>query len=653
MKPLEKLFTPFRIGSMELKNRMAMAPMATDFANPDGTISQRMIDYFEARARGGVGLIIMEVVTVDELSPYVPKTVAIWDDKFIPSLKTLTDSIHAHGAKVIPQISHPGPESLAPLFNGTQPVGPSPTLCHTTKQKCRELTIEEIEKIVEQFGDAARRAREAGCDGLELHAAHSYMLVGSFLSPLRNRRIDAYGGTVHERLKFPLEVIRSIRAKAGEDFPIVMRISGDMMVSGGQDIRETQYITPILAAAGIDAFEISAGIFPEGMFRIIPPTGSPLRPNVRLSAAVKEVVDVPVLVVGRINDPRIAEDILNRKEADMVVMGRALLADPEFPNKAAEGRFDDIRPCVGCGLGCIAVRNAGKDMTCVLNPALGREREMTLVPAARPKNVMVAGGGPGGLEAARVAALRGHKVTLYEKGTKLGGQLNLAAAVPFRQEISKIPKYFSAQSEEAGVDIRLNTQVTKELVREVQPDVLVVATGAEPLIPNIPGADGDRVVSAHDVLGDKVDVLPGKVLIVGGGMVGCETAETIANRGDNPIIGRTDVTLLEMVGDVALDTAPQNRDLLMQRLREKGVKILTSARVIEFLQDGIVFERDGRQETLRGVDRIVLSMGVKSVDRLSEQMQEEVAEVYAIGDAKETRSALEAIAEGAELGRRI
>ena len=193
MKPLEKLFTPFRIGAMNLKNRMAMAPMATDFANQDGTISQRMIDYFEARARGGVGLIIMEVVTIDELSPYVPKTVALWDDKFIPSLKTLTDAIHAHGAKVIPQISHPGPESLAPLFNGTQPVGPSPTLCHTTKQKCRELTIEEIEKIIEQFGDAALRAREAGCDGLELHAAHSYMLVGSFLSPLRNRRIDAYG----------------------------------------------------------------------------------------------------------------------------------------------------------------------------------------------------------------------------------------------------------------------------------------------------------------------------------------------------------------------------------------------------------------------------------------------------------------------------
>jgi NADPH-dependent 2,4-dienoyl-CoA reductase/sulfur reductase-like enzyme len=278
---------------------------------------------------------------------------------------------------------------------------------------------------------------------------------------------------------------------------------------------------------------------------------------------------------------------------------------------------------------------------------------MPIVTAATPKNVMVAGGGPGGLEAARVAALRGHRVALYEKEAKLGGQLNLAAAVPFRQEISKIPKYFSTQADKAGVDIHLNTEVTKELVGQVKPDVLVIATGAEPLLPDIPGVEGEKVVSAHDVLGDKVDVLPGKVLIVGGGMVGCETAETIANRGDNPIIGRTDVTLIEMVDDVALDTAPQSRDLLMQRLREKGVKILTSSKVIEFLEDGIVVERDGREETIRGVDRIVLSMGVKSMDPLSEKIQDEAAEVYPIGDAKEPRSALEAIAEGAEIGRRI
>ncbi len=404
MKNLPKLFSPIRIGAMELKNRIVMAPMATDYANEDGTMSQRLIDYHEARARGGAALITLEVTTIDELSPYVPKTISLWDDKFIPKFKELTDAVHAHGAKVVPQISHPGPESLAPFFNGTQPVGPSPAMCHATKQVCRELTGEEIEKIIGQFGEAAKRAREAGCDGLELHAAHSYMLVGSFLSPLRNKRVDEYGGSVHGRLKFPLEVIKSIRSSAGDDFPIIMRLSGDMMVPGGIDIRETQYIAPILAEAGVDAFHISCGVFPEASWRIIPPTGTPLRINAGLSAAVKDVVDVPIMVVGRINDPIIAEEVLKRNEADLVVMGRALLSDPEFPNKASEGRFDDIAPCIGCGLGCMAGRAEGKIMSCVVNPEVGREREMAIVPTDSPKKVMVIGGGPAGLEAARVSA---------------------------------------------------------------------------------------------------------------------------------------------------------------------------------------------------------------------------------------------------------
>ena len=252
-----------------------------------------------------------------------------------------------------------------------------------------------------------------------------------------------------------------------------------------------------------------------------------------------------------------------------------------------------------------------------------------------------------------MAAMRGHRVTLYEKESKPGGQLNLAAAVPFKQEISKIPKYLLTQAQKAGVDIRLNTEVTWELVEEVRPDALVVATGAEPLVPPIPGADGKRVVSAHDVLGNKVVVSPGKVLIVGGGMVGCETAEAIADRGDNPVMGRTDVTLLEMADDVALDTAPQARDLLMRRLREKGVHILTSAKVIAFLEDGIVVERNGHEETIRDVDWIVLSMGVRSVDPLSGEAGGKGLQVYTVGDAKEPRSALDAIAEGAEIGRRI
>jgi len=653
MKALKTLFSPISIGKMELRNRIIMAPMATDYANEDGTISQKLRDYHEARAKGGVALITLEVTTIDGLSPYVPHTISLWDDKFIPSFMELTNAVHAHGAKVVPQLSHPGPESLSPFFYGIQPVGPSAVMCHSTKQMCREITLEEIARVIEQFGEAARRAREAGCDGVELHAAHSYMLVGSFISALRNRRSDTYGGSVEGRLKFPLEVINSIHAKAGGDFPIILRISGDELTPGGRDIRETQYIAPVLAEAGVNAFHVSSGVFPQMAWRILPPTGTPLAINVAFSAAIKEVVDVPVMVVGRINDPRLAEDILERNQADLIVMGRALLADSELPNKAAEGRFEDIAPCIGCGLGCIAGRETGRPMTCLVNPTVGREKEMAITPAAKPKKVLVAGGGPGGLEAARVAALRGHQVTLYEKESKLGGQFNLAAIPPLKQELCKVPRYLSIQVEEAGGKVQLNTEVTPKLIEKAKPDVAIIATGGSPLIPALPGAEGKKVVTAHDVLAGRAVIQAKNVIVIGGGMVGCEVADFLAEVGDNPVVGGTAVTIVEMLPDIGLDLAPESKTLLMQRLREKGVKIITSATVKEILDDGVVIVKDGQEETILGMDYIILAMGAKSVDKLSDKIKGKVAEVYVIGDAKEPRKALEAIAEGSEVGRKI
>ena len=653
MKPLSRLFSPTRIGTMELRNRIVMAPMATMYANPDGSVSQRLIDYHEARARGGVALIILGVTSVDRFFPY-PVTLCLWDDMFIPGFKELTQAVHAHGAKVVPQITHPGPASLAPFFRGSQPVGPSVVKYHGTRQVCRELAAEEIGPIVEQFGEAARRAREAGFDGVELHAAHGYLLVGGFLSPLRNRRTDEYGGSVDGRLKLPLDIVKSIRDRAGADFPIIVRMSGDELVPGGQDIRQTQYIAPILAEAGVNAFHISSGAIHEMAWRILPPTGTPLGLNTAFSEAVKKVVNVPVMVVGRINDPRFAEDVLEKGQADLIVMGRALLADPELANKAAEGRFDDIAPCIGCGLGCIASRDKGNPMRCLINPALGREREMAIAPAAEPKKVMVVGAGPAGLEAARVAALRGHDVSLYEKETKVGGQFNLAAVPPLKQEMSKAIKYLRAQVDKAGAKSHLSTEVTPELVEEAKPDSVIVATGGESLTPNIPGITGKRVVSGHDVLSGKAVLPCGNILVIGGGMVGLEVAEFLANPGDNPIIGCTNVTVLEMLPDVGMDLAPDMRTLLMQRLRESGARILTSATVKEILEDGaVVTMADGREEALRGMDRIVLAMGARSVDTLSDRIKDKVSEVYVVGDAKEPRRALEAIAEGSEVGRKV
>ncbi len=652
MRPLEKLFTPIRIGSMEVKNRIVMAPMTTNWAPDDGTISQKMIDYWEERAKGGVGLIIFEAVTIDAAFPYIIRTVGLWDDNLIPSFKRFVDAMHAHGAKVAPQISHPGPESFSWL-KGVQPVGPSPVVCKTHGQVCRELTLEEIKTIVGQYGEAARRAREAGCDAMELHAAHSYMLAGSFLSPLRNKRTDAYGGTIDGRLRFLREVMESIRAKAGPDFPVILRISGDEHLPGGRDILDSQYIAPKLVAAGVDAFHISGGVVPDVFWRILPCLGTPPGLNVPAAAAVKEAVDVPVMVVGRINDPQLAEDILVKGYADMVVMGRALLADPELPNKAREGSIEDIAPCTSCGQGCLRTQLTYEPMTCVINPAVGREKEMVITPVAKQKKVLVIGGGPGGLEAARVSALRGHKVMLWEKASKLGGQINLAAIPPMKQELSKWIIYLSTQVKKAQVKVELNKEATPELIEKEKPDVVIVATGGKPLTPAIPGVEGKKVVTANEVLEGKLAISRGKVLIIGGGMVGCEIADMLADTGYNQTTGSVPVTIVEMLADIGLDVIPQTRMLLLPRLREKGVEVITSATVREFIEDGVIIIKDGQEETIRGMDFIILACGTESVDELSAKIKDKVPEVYVIGDAKAPRKALEAIAEAAEIAREI
>lgn len=652
MKVPEKLFAPIRIGEMELRNRITMSPMATNWAGDDGSITQKLLGYYEARAKGGVGLIIVESTTIDRLYPYLQHTVGLWDDDLILSFRELVKTIHAHGAKVAPQIIHPGPESIC-FLRGIQPVGPSPLLCKTTRQLCRELAPDEIKTIIEQFGEAARRAREAGCDGIELDSAHSYKLMGSFLSPLRNKRIDSYGGSIEGRLKFALEVIKSIRDKAGRDFPIILRISGDELVPDGRNLQETQYIAPILAQAGVDAFDISAGVVTELFSRVVPPMGTPLGLNAAFSAAVKQVVDVPVIVVGRINDPRLAENILERQQADLVAMGRALIADPDLPNKAAEGRFEDIAPCTGCGLGCIGALNVGKPMTCLINPAVGREKEMSITLAAKPKNVLVVGGGPAGLEAARVAALRGHQVTLLEKEAKLGGHFNLAAVPPLKQELCQVLKYLCTQVEKAGVRVGLNTEVTQELIERLKPDVVIVATGGQPLIPAIPGVDGKKVATAHDVLAGKAAIRSENVIVIGAGMIGCEAADFLADLGDNPPVRPTSVTIVEMLPHIGLNTPIPQTSLSLQRLREKGVKVITCAKLRKILDDGVVYVKDGQEEVIHGIGHIILAMGTKSVDEISEKIRGRVNEVYVIGDAREPRMALEAIAEGAEVGRRI
>ncbi len=652
---LPLLFSPARIGGLRLANRLVMAPMATDYAAEDGSVSARLRDYLAARARGGVGLILVEVSGVDARQPYTPRGLGLWSDELIPAYRKLAEAVHAHGARLMPQLAHPGPDSLSPLLTGLEAVGPSAGVANTlTRTLCREIRPEEIEEAKGLFAEAARRARDAGCDGIELHAAHAYMLAGSFLSALRNRRTDRYGGSADGRLTFAREVLASIRARVGADFPIVLRLSADELCYGGRDLRETLYLAPRLVEAGVDAFHVSAGSYPALSWRVIPPTGTPLALNAGLAAALKRAVKVPVMVVGRINDPRLAEDVLAREEADLVVMGRALLADPELPAKARAGRFEEIAPCVGCGLGCVAAREQGGDLTCLVNPGLGREGEGELPPAARPRKVLVAGAGPAGLMAAWTAARRGHRVSLYEREDRLGGLYNLAAAGEGKQELTRVIQYLAGQAERAGARLFRGQEVDAALLAREAPEALLVATGGEPRA-DLPGAEGPNRLQAVDLLAGRVPRPAGRVLVAGGGTVGCEAAELLAAPG----FQQAEVLVVEKREEPALDMWHEARLLLLQRLAVRGVRILTGARLRELTPDGAVVERAGRaggpgqSERLAGFDWIVLALGARPRDLLTAAARERGLEVRTIGDARQPRRALEAIAEGFEAGREV
>ena len=648
MGKLEYLFRPIRIGSMEVKNRLVMAPMGTNLGSEQGEPTPSMISYYTARARGGVGLILTDDTTITASALYHRKGLRLDVDHLIPSWKKLTQEVHSHGAKIAPQLVHPSFNAPS-TFSGLQPVAASPIPSRRYREVPRELTGEEIEEIIEQFAEAARRAQEAGCDAVQIHCAHMHHLLGSFLSPLYNKRTDAYGGSLEGRVRLPLEVIRRIRSKVGAGFPILIRISGDEFLPGGQTIEESKYIAPLLVEAGVDAIQVSAGTG-NNFWVVIPPTGTPEAPNAALAEQIKREVDVPVICVGRIHHPWVAENLLKNGKADMVAMGRALVADPELPHKAARGAWDEIAPCVGDSM-CLVFVQMEQKISCLINPAAGLEEEMPLPPTTAAKKVLVIGGGPAGMEAARVAALRGHRVTLMERTSKLGGQLLLASFPPMKQEYTCLIQYLAHQVEKAGVKLELNKEVNSSVVNAFQPEAVVMATGAIPWIPkDIRGIDQKHVVTAWDVLAGRTVVGP-QVVVVGGGKVGCEVADFIAHPVDDLTPKSNRVTIVEMLENVALDEKSMARSLLIQRLKGKGVQIIVCAKVVEVLPDGVKYLQGGREETLRGMDHIVLAMGVKSENRLEGKVGEIPS--FVIGDAKQPRTAVEAIAEGWEIGRKI
>jgi len=679
----QRLFEPGYIGPLELKNRIVLPALGLNFCT-DKTVNDRWLNFYEERARGGVGLMIVsasieytgergyELLNKGDKMGYIP---SLGDDRYLPGWKRLVDAAHRYGTKVGVQITHLGKYAHSSVLGGEQPVSPSPiqanmTVCGLPGEMPRELTKPEIKLIERNIANTVKRAKEAGIDLVELNVCSGY-LIREFLSPITNKRTDEYGGSIENRMRFLLEIIEQIQATVGKDYPLIVRLSANEFLPGGNTLKETRVVAQELEKAGLHGISVVGG----GHETTVPlsPMAVPRGAFVYLAQGIKEVVKIPVIASARINDPIMAENILRDERADFVAIARAIMADPDFPNKAKEGRLDDIRPCIACNQGCFDLVFEWVPVTCMMNPRVGWEKEREVRPASQKKKVMVIGGGPAGMEAAYVLAQRGHDVTLYEKQDRLGGQVNLSAIPPTREEFRNIPRYFGRQLNKLGVKVMLGREVSPELISQERPDAVVVATGAEPVIPDIPGATGDNVITAWDALQDKRPI--GKrVLVLGGGSVGCETAIYLAKKGAidaetcvflvsyaacDPQTafsltskGSREVTIVEMLPRIGQDFGKGNRWVFMGDIKRMGIKTITKAEVKEITPEGVKI-RIGEQEQFIPADTVVLAVGAKSNNRLYQEIKDKVPEVYLIGDAQKPRKTLDAIHEAFEVACRI
>jgi 2,4-dienoyl-CoA reductase-like NADH-dependent reductase (Old Yellow Enzyme family)/thioredoxin reductase len=619
MNNFKHLLSPVTINKMVVKNRIFVLPMGTSACGDKGEVTDMVVKYFDNMAKGGAGLLVSEVADVDGSRRYNKNVLGIYDDCLIPGWKKIADTVHKYDAKFIAQLLHAGP---IPLFNDPSQLGPvgasSVPHIYNPGRIPHALTVDEILEVKQMFVDAARRAKEAGCDGVEVHCAHNHGLLGAFVSPLHNKRTDEYGGDLFGLMKFPLEVIAAVRKQVGPDYPISVRISGSNEEDGGLTIDDTCRMAKMFEEASVDYFDVSNGTLLT-VATVLPPTGTPKALNAEYARRVKEVVNVPVASVGRINDPWIAEDVIASGKADIAFMGRAILCDPELPNKVMSGKLHEIRPCIGCSE-CVTSAMYGGASNCTLNIDLGHELEGEIGTVEQKKKILIAGGGPGGLEAARVAALRGHNVTIMEKSDCLGGQFIIASYPPVKQEYTKGLQYQIREVNRLGVKAELNKTVTKQVVEDFGADAVIIATGGKPIMPGwLKNGAHKKVVTAWEALRG-VDNLGTNLLIIGGGQVGCETADYLAAPHNFMKPYDRKITVIEMLDNVLADDFSASRDLLMTRLLHKNVKIITSAKVEKVLSDGITYTKDGKDYVLNGIDAIVCAMGTCSENSLAEEL---------------------------------
>lgn len=664
-----KLFEPITINTLQVKNRIVMPSMALAYTR-DYSFNETYKAFYRERAKGGVGLMTIGPVGIDTVG-CAPLTLGLFDDKYIEPLKSFIEELHREtDVKVATQLFHMGRYAFS-VFTGLPPIAPSAIPSKLTGETPREMTEEDIEEVKEAYAQSARRAKEAGFDLIEILACTGY-LISQFLSPLTNKRTDEYGGAIENRMRFGLEVIRKVREAVGDDVPVGLRIAGNDFMEGGHTNIESSLFAAEAEKAGVDAINVTGGWHETNVPQLT--TNVPAAGFLYLARGIKEKVGIPVFASNRLGNPFVAEKALRSGACDMICWARPLLADPELPKKVKEGRLNEIIPCISCNQGCFDAIFSATPVTCILNPRTGREKDREVKRAEVQRVVMVAGGGPAAMEFALTAAERGHDVTLYEKESRLGGQVNLAKAPPGKAEFDNVIESMKNRMEQRGVKVRLNTRLTAEMVKKSKPDVLVVASGAKQMEMDVPGIQRPHVVSAWDVLMDKVSHIGENVVVVGGSATGCETAQFIASMGvpepdtftflmyhsaEDPEFatkllhnaGRR-ITVIDMVPRLANNVGRTARWSLMKGLRLMGVELRTKTKLLEITDDALIVETEKGTESLKA-DTVVMAVGVLPDDDLVREVKEDGIKVITIGDAKKPRKMTEAIWEGFEEALKI